>query len=119
MAGIKGVCIEDPAEVESKLAEALAHPRPVLVDAVVNRMDLAMPPKVTAEMAKGFTLYMLKAVLNGRGDEMSNSPDPICGGDVHPDFARIGSSAGCSFPSGQTRPRTRRRRRWRARSRKE
>jgi pyruvate dehydrogenase (quinone) len=68
--GIKGVRIEDPAEVESKLAEALSHPGPVLVDAVVNRMELAMPPKVTAEMAKGFTLYMLKAVLNGRGDEI-------------------------------------------------
>ena len=25
-----------------------------------------MPPKVMAEMAKGFTLYMLKAVLDGR-----------------------------------------------------
>jgi pyruvate dehydrogenase (quinone) len=69
-AGIKGVRIENPAEVEAKLAEALAHPGPVLVDAVVNRMELAMPPKVTAEMAKGFTLYMLKAVLNGRGDEI-------------------------------------------------
>jgi pyruvate dehydrogenase (quinone) len=69
-AGIKGVRIEDPAEAESKIAEALAHPGPVLVDAVVNRMELAMPPKVTAEMAKGFTLYMLKAVLNGRADEI-------------------------------------------------
>src|SRR6202790_2089568 len=68
--GIKGVRIEDPAEVQGKLAEALAHPGPVLIDAVVNRMELAMPPKVTAEMAKGFTLYMLKAVLNGRADEI-------------------------------------------------
>ena len=68
--GIKGVRIEDPAEVESKLAEAMAHPGPVLIDAVVNRMELAMPPKVTAEMAKGFTLYMLKAILNGRADEV-------------------------------------------------
>ena len=68
--GIKGVRIEDPAEVQEKLAEALAHPGPVLIDAVVNRLELAMPPKVTAEMAKGFTLYMLKAVLNGRADEV-------------------------------------------------
>jgi pyruvate dehydrogenase (quinone) len=57
--------------VEEKQAEALAHPGPVIVDAVVNRMELAMPPKVTAEMAKGFTLHVLKAVLNGRGDEIS------------------------------------------------
>ncbi len=68
--GIKGVRIDDPADVEGKLAEVLAHPGPVLVDAVVNRMELAMPPKVTGEMAKGFTLYMLKAVLNGRADEV-------------------------------------------------
>ena len=68
--GIKGVRIEDPADVEQKLAEALAHPGPVVIDAVVNRMELAMPPKVTAEMAKGFTLYMVQAVLNGRADEI-------------------------------------------------
>ncbi len=69
-AGIHGVRIEDPADVEGKLAEALAHPGPVLIDAVVNRMELAMPPKVTTEMARGFTLYMLKAVMSGRGDEV-------------------------------------------------
>jgi pyruvate dehydrogenase (quinone) len=68
--GIKGVRIEDPKDVESKLAEALAHRGPVVIDAVVNRMELAMPPKVTAEMAKGFTLYMVQAVLNGRADEI-------------------------------------------------
>ena len=68
--GIKGIRIEDPAALEAGVAEALAHPGPVVIDAVVERMELAMPPKVTAEMAKGFTLYMLKAVLNGRGDEV-------------------------------------------------
>ena len=68
--GIKGVRIEDPAELENKLREALAHPGPVVVDAVVSRQELAMPPSVTATMAKGFTLYMLKAVLNGRADEV-------------------------------------------------
>ncbi len=68
--GIHGVRIDDPADVETKLAEALVHPGPVLIDAVVNRMELAMPPKVTVEMAKGFTLYMLKAVMNGRADEV-------------------------------------------------
>jgi pyruvate dehydrogenase (quinone) len=68
--GIKGVRIEDPSEVETKLAEALAHPGPVVVDAVVSRMELAMPPKITAQMAKGFTLYMMRAVLNGRTDEI-------------------------------------------------
>jgi pyruvate dehydrogenase (quinone) len=68
--GIKGVRIDNPADVETKLGEALLHPGPVLIDAVVNRMELAMPPKVTTEMAKGFTLYMLKAVLGSRANEV-------------------------------------------------
>lgn len=69
-AGIKGIRIEDPAHLHDGIKEALAHKGPVLVDAVVNRMELAMPPKVTGEMAKGFTMYMLKAVLNGRTDAL-------------------------------------------------
>ncbi len=68
--GIKGVRIEDPKDVEARIAEALAHPGPVVVDAVVNRQELAMPPAITAEMAKGFSLYMMKAILSGRSDEI-------------------------------------------------
>jgi hypothetical protein len=30
-----------------------------------------MPPRVTAEMANGFTLYMLKAAVSGLGDEIA------------------------------------------------
>jgi pyruvate dehydrogenase (quinone) len=68
--GIRGVRLEDPAEVDDGIAAALAHDGPVLVDAVVNRTELAMPPAITLEMAKGFTLYMVKAVISGRGDEV-------------------------------------------------
>jgi pyruvate dehydrogenase (quinone) len=69
-AGIRGIRLENPGDVEAGIAAALAHDGPVLVDAVVNRTELAMPPAVTAEMAKGFTLYMMKAVMSGRGDEV-------------------------------------------------
>lgn len=68
--GIKGIRIDDPGELEKGLAEALSHDGPTVVDVAVERMELAMPPKITAAMAKGFTLYMVKAVLNGRGDEL-------------------------------------------------
>ncbi len=68
--GIRGIRLEEPAKVKEGIAAALAHDGPVLVDAVVNRTELAMPPAVTVEMAKGFTLYMVKAVLNGRADEV-------------------------------------------------
>jgi pyruvate dehydrogenase (quinone) len=29
-----------------------------------------MPPKVTLEQAKGFSVWMMKAVLNGQGNEL-------------------------------------------------
>ena len=68
--GIRGIRIEDPAEVEDGIAAAFAHDGPVLIDAVVNRTELAMPPSVTVEMAKGFSLYMVKAIIGGRADEV-------------------------------------------------
>jgi len=68
--GIRGIRLDTPAEVEDGIADALAHNGPVLVDAVVNRSELAMPPSITIEMAKGFSLYMVKAILNGRTDEI-------------------------------------------------
>jgi pyruvate dehydrogenase (quinone) len=68
--GVRGVRLEDPSEVEAGIAAALSHDGPVLVDAVVNRTELAMPPAITLEMAKGFTLYMVKAVMSGRGDQL-------------------------------------------------
>src|SRR5207302_4273814 len=68
--GMRGIRLEDPGDVEKGIAEALAHDGPVLVDAVVSRMVLPIPPSITVEMAKGFSLYMAKAVLSGRGDDL-------------------------------------------------
>lgn len=68
--GIRGIRIEQPDQVERGLRDALDHDGPVLVDALVNRQELALPPKITAQMAKGFTLFMVKAVMSGRGDEV-------------------------------------------------
>jgi pyruvate dehydrogenase (quinone) len=68
--GIRGIRLESPDQVEGGIKAALAHQGPVLVDAVVNRAELVMPPAITAEMAKGFTLFMVKAVLNGQANEV-------------------------------------------------
>lgn len=68
--GIKGIRITDPADVEPGIRAALAHDGPVLVDAVVARTELPIPPAINLEMAKGFTLYMVRAVMNGRGNEL-------------------------------------------------
>jgi pyruvate dehydrogenase (quinone) len=68
--GLHGARVEDPAELPGAVESALAHDGPALVDVVVNRQELAMPPSIQLEQAKGFTLYMLKAVMSGRGDEI-------------------------------------------------
>jgi pyruvate dehydrogenase (quinone) len=68
--GIHGIRLEQPGDVDEGIREALAHDGPVLIDAVVNRAELAMPPSITAEMAEGFSLYMVKAVMSGRGNEL-------------------------------------------------
>ena len=46
----------------------LAHDGPALLDVVTNRQELSLPPKIKAEQMKGFSLYVMRAVMNGRGD---------------------------------------------------
>jgi pyruvate dehydrogenase (quinone) len=69
-AGILGLRVEKPEKLHSAIQEALAHDGPALVEVIVNRQELSMPPTITAEQAKGFSLYMVRAVLSGRGDEV-------------------------------------------------
>jgi pyruvate dehydrogenase (quinone) len=69
-AGLLGLTARTPDQVEPMIAQALKHDGPALVEVLVARQELAMPPTITLEQAKGFSLFMLKAVLNGRGDEI-------------------------------------------------
>jgi pyruvate dehydrogenase (quinone) len=69
-AGIKGIRVEAPDDLRPALQTALDHDGPCLVDVKVNRQELAMPPTITVEQALGFSLYMMRAVLSGRGDEV-------------------------------------------------
>jgi pyruvate dehydrogenase (quinone) len=69
-AGFHGVRVDDPGELRGAVQSALEHDGPSLVNVAVNRQELAMPPTIQLEQAKGFTLYMLKAVMSGRGDEI-------------------------------------------------
>ena len=68
--GLLGIRAEFPEEIRPALVQACAHPGPALIDAVVNRQELSMPPTVTMAQALGFNLYLLKAVINGRGYEI-------------------------------------------------
>ncbi len=69
-AGILGIRVEDPADVRPALVEAFEHDGPALIDVVVNRMELSMPPTIKLEQAVGFNLWAIKAVLSGRGSEL-------------------------------------------------
>ena len=69
-AGALGLTAETPDQVEPMIAQALKHDGPAVVEVLVARQELAMPPTIALEQAKGFGLFMLKAVLNGRGDEI-------------------------------------------------
>ncbi len=69
-AGIPGFKADKPEEVEPAISQALKHDGPALVDITVNRNELIIPPGIHYEEIRGFTLYMAKAVLSGRGDEV-------------------------------------------------
>ncbi len=65
-----GLRAERPEQVKPMLNQAIEHTGPALLDVVVNRQELLIPPTINLEQIRGFTLYMIKAVLNGRGDEI-------------------------------------------------
>ena len=68
--GFLGLTAEAADQVRPLLARALAHQGPALVEIPVSRQELSMPPTITLEQMKGFSLFALKAVLSGYGDEI-------------------------------------------------
>ncbi|GAB3834829.1 ubiquinone-dependent pyruvate dehydrogenase [Hymenobacter jeollabukensis] len=69
-AGLHGIRVTDPGHLPSALDGFLSHPGPALLDVVVKRTELSMPPTIEAAQVKGFSVYALKAIMNGRGDEL-------------------------------------------------
>jgi pyruvate dehydrogenase (quinone) len=68
--GMFGVRVERPEQLRPALQAAFSHKGPALIEVLTNRLELSMPPTITFEEAKGFSLYMLRTVMNGRGDEL-------------------------------------------------
>ena len=69
-AGLLGLRAETPEQVQPMIEQALNHEGPALVEAMVSRQELSMPPTITLDQMRGFSLFMAKAVLSGRGDEI-------------------------------------------------
>jgi len=69
-AGLLGLTAETPDQVRPMITQALRHDGPALVEVLVHRQELSMPPTISFEQVTGFGLFMLKAVLSGHGDEI-------------------------------------------------
>jgi pyruvate dehydrogenase (quinone) len=67
---LHGQRVERPDDLEGALRAAFEHDGPALVEVMVARQELAMPPTITYDQIKGFTLYATRTILSGRGDEL-------------------------------------------------
>jgi pyruvate dehydrogenase (quinone) len=52
--------------VRPTLEQAFKHDGPALVEVLVHRQELSMPPTITFEQAAGFGIFVVKAILSGR-----------------------------------------------------
>ena len=68
--GIHGRRVEDPGELPGAVADWLAHDGPAVLDVVTARQELSMPPTIGLEQVKGFSVWLIRAVMSGRGDEV-------------------------------------------------
>jgi len=68
--GLAGFRAEKSKDLPKAVTRFLAHEGPALLDVVTERQELTIPPAISAAQAKGFTLYSLRTVLSGRGDEL-------------------------------------------------
>jgi pyruvate dehydrogenase (quinone) len=68
--GVFGRRVERPDELATALSDAFAVDGPAVIDVVTARQELSIPPTITAEQAKGFSLYAIRTILAGRADEL-------------------------------------------------
>jgi len=67
-AGVLGLTAATADQVRPMVTRSLEHDGPALLEVLVHRQELAMPPTISFEQITGFGLFMLQAVLSGRGD---------------------------------------------------
>ncbi len=68
--GIHAIRVEDPGELPAAVKEILSHDGPALLDVVAAKQELSIPPTIEAAQVKGFSLWMIRAVMSGRGNEV-------------------------------------------------
>jgi pyruvate dehydrogenase (quinone) len=68
--GVKGFRVERPNELKDALRGAFSHDGPALVDVLTARQELIMPPRTSLGEAQKFSLFMVRAVMDGRAREL-------------------------------------------------
>ena len=68
--GIHAIRVEDPGELPHAMQDVLAHDGPAVLDVVTAKHELSMPPTIGIEQMKGFSLWVVRAVMSGRGDSV-------------------------------------------------
>ena len=68
--GLKGIHVSNPEKLPQAMAEMMEHSGPVVLEVDTAKQELAMPPQIKFEQAKGFSVYMMKALINGKGNEI-------------------------------------------------
>ncbi len=68
--GLFGARVEKADDLEGALQAAFDHDGPALVDVLVDRQELSLPPKITLEQIKGFSLFATRTILSGQGNEL-------------------------------------------------
>lgn len=68
--GLQGWKVETADTLEAAMRSWLAADGPALLDVKVNRVELVMPPKVTAGQVASTAMFGMKAVLDGRAGEV-------------------------------------------------
>lgn len=68
--GLDAWRVENPDELENAMSQWLASDKTALLDVKVSPMELVMPPKIEAGQVASTALFGIKAVLNGRADEV-------------------------------------------------
>ena len=63
--GGDGVRVEHAADIVAAVDQALASPKPFIIDAIVSPGELTMPPKITLEQAWGFGMSKVKEGILG------------------------------------------------------
>lgn len=68
--GLYGQRVENAQDLPAAIDAFLAHDGPALLDVVTAKQELILPPTIHLEQVKGFSLWGLRAVIDGRMHEV-------------------------------------------------